>query len=123
MTRPSFLASAAGLGKSVMGELGSEFGAVAQDRGRMLEPGETLDRPKSRGGLARFMRDGRLDAHAQIVPGRLACDRIAVGAAGSFAIGQPVANQMIEQESAPRLRRARCQIPCSGALADGVPGP
>ena len=71
-----------------------------------------------------FVGRGLLDADAQIVPRRLAGDRIAVGeAVAALALGQQFGDQVIEQEAARRLRRVGVERGGAGAPADRVPGP
>ena len=65
-----------------------------------------MQRLELREGFAGFVRRGLLDADAEIVPGRLAGDRIAVGEAiAALALGQQLGDEMIEQEAARRFRR------------------
>ena len=71
-----------------------------------------MQRLELRPGFARLVRRGLLDADAEVVPRRLAGDRIAVGeAVAALALGQQLGDEMIEQEAARRLparrRRAR----------------
>src|SRR5689334_14789283 len=64
------------------------------------------------------------DLHAQIVPSRLAGDRIGIGiAVAALAFRKKIADQVIEQESFFGFRGVRGQSPGTRSLADRVPGP
>ena len=83
-----------------------------------------MQRLELRQGFAGLVRRGLLDADAQVVPRRLAGDRIAVGeAVAAFALGQQFSDQMVEQEAARRFRRVGVERGGAGAPADRVPGP
>src|SRR5215468_7952652 len=102
----------------------AESRAIAQDAGPRLAVRERRQRRERRIGLAGLFRRRLLDAHAQVVPGRLAGDGIAVGPA--VPVGprrQQLGDDVVQEESIPGFWRIRRQGPGPLALADGVPGP
>src|SRR5215831_17459582 len=102
----------------------AEGRAIAQDAWPLLEVRQRRQRRERWIGLAGLFRRGLLDAHAQVVPGRLAGDGIAVGPA--MPVGprrQQLGDDVIQEESILGFRRIGRQGPGPLALADGVPCP
>src|SRR5258708_34594394 len=83
--------------------------------------GECLE---ARCTVAGFVGRGLIYPHAQIVPRRLASDRIVIALGRiTVAVRQHFRDQMVEQKTLGKLWRVGRQVPRPGALADRVPGP
>ncbi|MEZ0305006.1 MAG: hypothetical protein ACAH24_23515 [Hyphomicrobiaceae bacterium] len=69
--------------------------------GRRAHAGRRHEGLEARRGLGRLVSCCLLDAHAQVVPGGLAGDGIAVGeAVAAGLLGQQLGDQVVEQEAA-----------------------
>ena len=77
---------------------------------------------RGRGDIC-FSRRDPVDPHPQIVPRRLAGNRVGIGV-GIAAVGrQQLRDQVVEQEALAELGRIGSEVPRTAALADRIPGP
>ena len=102
-----------------------EFGSEAQDpRPFRHSRGQGKHRELRLRRLRRLRPFGRFHANLQVVPCRLSGHRIGIGiAVAPVALWQQFVDQMVEQKPLSGFGRPGVQVPRSGPLADGIPGP
>src|SRR5438552_7116299 len=111
----SRLASVRWAGKSLQWTLALASSLVAQYCRRAAERRRVLQRRERGRRHARFVRGRPIYPHAQVVPRRLAGDRVGIGMRISAVWRQELRDQMIEQKTCAELRRCGVEVPSAPA--------